>query len=336
MANYPKISVLMSAYNSEEYIRESIDSILSQTLTDFEFIVINDGSSDSTRSIIESYKDKRIKLINNERNLGLAGSLNLGISIAKGKYLVRMDADDISMPERFQKQFSFMEQNQDVDVCGSFYETFGQNSFKQTLPTTDKHIRAMLFFYNCIAHPTVILRTETVVNNLIRYNDSYIYVQDYELWCRMIDTLRFANISEILLKYRTYDRGKGHEARNRLVNEALDSIFEQNLEKIGIELSYNNRDDLLKVFSGSINIDGSTNIYSMLQLLDMIGDAGSKRYETYFKDMITEFIAYVYSKGMENMLLEFKLYSILKKWGILSTVRSKLRFFYSCSFKGLL
>ena len=124
----------MPAYNAEKYIAESIESILSQTFTDFEFIIINDASTDSTKEIIESFQDSRIILINNEQNLGVAKSLNIGIATAKGKYIARMDADDISLPERFQTQFNFMEKNPDIDICGSWARMFGdKDDCMQTL-----------------------------------------------------------------------------------------------------------------------------------------------------------------------------------------------------------
>ena len=124
----PQISVVMPAYNAEKYITEAIDSILFQTFKDFEFIIINDASTDSTKDIIESYKDPRIKLVNNEQNKGVAKSLNIGISVACGKYIARMDADDIALPERFQKQFDFMEQHPNIDVCGSWAKKTGNEN----------------------------------------------------------------------------------------------------------------------------------------------------------------------------------------------------------------
>src|SRR3989337_2996755 len=121
-----KVSVIMSVYNGERHLRESVDSILNQTFQDFEFIIINDGSKDQSKYILESYKDERIKLIHN-KNMGLTKSLNIGISIAKGKYIARQDADDISEPERLKTQYDFMEANPGLGLIGSQFEVIKEN-----------------------------------------------------------------------------------------------------------------------------------------------------------------------------------------------------------------
>ena len=231
-----KISVVMSAYNAEKFIKEAIDSILSQTFPDFEFIIINDTSTDSTGSIIESYRDPRILLINNEKNMGLTKSLNIGLNKARGTYIVRMDADDISFPQRFQKQFDFMEQNPDVDVCGSWYEFFGGKTGIVKHPLSSEKIKATLFFYNCIAHPTVMIRKESFEKYNIRYDEEFFYAQDYELWCREIDRLNFANIPEVLLKYRVTDKQTSTDNLYEQIQNT-DKVLIRNLEKKGLFLT---------------------------------------------------------------------------------------------------
>ena len=120
------VTVLMPVYNGEMYLREAIDSILHQTFTDFEFLIINDGSTDNSETIILSYDDSRIRYEKNDSNLKLIATLNKGIELAKGKYIVRMDADDISIPDRIEKQVAFLEKNPDVGICGSWFTAFGQ------------------------------------------------------------------------------------------------------------------------------------------------------------------------------------------------------------------
>jgi glycosyltransferase involved in cell wall biosynthesis len=116
----PRISVVMSVYNGEKYLRQAIESILQQTYTDFEFIIIDDGSTDSSREIIQSYDDKRIRLVINEQNIGLTKSLNKGIRLAKGEFIARMDADDISLPQRFEKQVAYLDSHPEVGVLGTY------------------------------------------------------------------------------------------------------------------------------------------------------------------------------------------------------------------------
>ena len=124
----PKVTVLMSVYNGEKYLQEAIDSILEQTFKDFEFLIINDGSTDKTGEILESYHDLRIKIINNEKNIGLTKSLNKGLKLARGEYIARQDADDISMPERLEKEVEFLETHQDYAVVGAFAKIINKNS----------------------------------------------------------------------------------------------------------------------------------------------------------------------------------------------------------------
>ena len=127
MSSSPRITVLMPVYNCELYIKEAIDSILNQSFSDFEFIIIDDASSDSTVSIIKAYDDPRIQLIVKQQNSGYTNSLNYGLSIAKGEYIARMDGDDISFSERFEKQIAFLDKNPDVVLCGTFFKIIGMD-----------------------------------------------------------------------------------------------------------------------------------------------------------------------------------------------------------------
>ena len=118
-ANTPQITVLMPVYNGEKYLRQAVDSILNQTFKDFEFLIINDGSTDKTLAILQEYKNKRVKIINNKKNIGLTKSLNKGLKLAKGKYIARMDADDISLSNRLRKQIDFLDKHNKIGVLGT-------------------------------------------------------------------------------------------------------------------------------------------------------------------------------------------------------------------------
>ena len=126
----PKITVLMPVYNGEKYLKESIESILKQTFRDFEFLIINDTSTDESEKIIRSFKDSRIKLIKNEKNIGLTKSLNKGLDLAKGEYMARMDADDISLPKRLEIQVAFMDKNPKIGVIGAWAKVIGESNKK--------------------------------------------------------------------------------------------------------------------------------------------------------------------------------------------------------------
>lgn len=204
---HPLVSVVMPAYNSEKYIAEAIESILNQTFKDFEFIIINDASTDKTLEIIKEYakKDKRIIVINNEKNIKICKSLNRGIKISKGKYIARADADDISYPDRFQNQIEFMEKNDDVGVVGGYMQIFngetGKNISVRRYETEDKILRKNIFFYSPLSHPSVVFRKQ-VFDNIGLYNENYTDCEDLEFWFRIGFKYKFANIPKILIKYR--------------------------------------------------------------------------------------------------------------------------------------
>ena len=207
----PLITVLMPVYNCESYIKEAIESILLQTFTDFEFIIINDGSSDSSEQVVQSFSDERIRYYNNKINKGLIYTLNRGLKLAQGKYIARMDADDISLPHRLEKQFKFMEINPQVGLCGSFIKTFPGKPKVLKYPGNNNDLKSRLLFSCPFAHPSTIIRRETLVKNGFTYNARYKHAEDYELWLRMSRVTDLANIPSILLLYRLHDKQVSHE-----------------------------------------------------------------------------------------------------------------------------
>jgi glycosyltransferase involved in cell wall biosynthesis len=202
----PQISVVMSIYNEpEEWLRESIDSILNQTFTDFEFIIINDNPERQLNdTILKEYqkKDNRIVIIENEKNIGLTKSLNKGIKQAKGKYIARMDGDDISLPHRLEKQYYYMTKNSNCIVCGSSVKFFGIKKGIKYYPMYHFECINLLFLNSCFAHPSVMLRKRVIVENNKYYKEDYLYSQDYRFWVDLVNYGEFHNIKETLLKYR--------------------------------------------------------------------------------------------------------------------------------------
>ena len=203
----PKISVIMPVYNTEEkYLKEAIESILNQTFTDFEFIIIDDGSSNNAQEVIVSYKNSRILYIKNEQNLGLIKTLNKGLDLAKGEYIARMDSDDISLAERFQKQADFLDKNSEVDILGTWFNCIPRDRVIETFTTDEEIKECMLINSNNIGHPTVMIRKSTVDDLKIRYDETNLYVEDYALWLSLIEKVKFANVGEILLNYRIHEK----------------------------------------------------------------------------------------------------------------------------------
>ncbi|NVM23939.1 MAG: glycosyltransferase, partial [Desulfobacterales bacterium] len=205
----PKVTVLMSVYNGEKYLREAIDSILNQTFEDYEFLIIDDGSTDGTAAILGSYHDLRMKVVRNEENMGLTKSLNKGLTIAKGGYIARMDADDISLPERLQKQVEYLEVHPEIGVVGTWADYTDEHGVSRgawRFPTEPALVGWWIILGGfCLAHPSVMMRFD-VIKRLGFYDPEAIYAQDCELWTRANSVTRLANIPEVLLRYRYQEK----------------------------------------------------------------------------------------------------------------------------------
>lgn len=201
----PKVSVIMPAYNAENYIREAIDSILAQSFTDFEFIIINDSSKDCTEQIVLSYHDDRIVYVKNERNLGVAETLNKGLKLAQGEYIARMDADDVSLPERLAQQVSYLDANRNTAVLGTGIELFGDAipTQRRIFAQSPEQMKMDLFFSCGLAHPSVMMRRQ-VICTLGGYDASFEGLEDYELWCRVVRQYEITTLPEVLFRYRVH------------------------------------------------------------------------------------------------------------------------------------
>lgn len=202
----PKVSVLMPAYNAEPYIAEAIGSILDQTFTDFELIIVDDGSTDSTPGIVAAFSDPRIRCERNEKNLGIVGALNRALALARGAYIARMDADDVSDPERLSKQVAYMDEHPECIVCGARMRLFGAKRGETRQPSADPQIRAAMFFSNPFAHPTVMIRASVLGQAGLKYREGYEGIEDFRLWADLLkaDGGVFFNFPEPLLKYRVH------------------------------------------------------------------------------------------------------------------------------------
>ena len=210
MNTVPKISLIMSVYNGEDYLAETIDSVLNQSFTEWEFIIINDCSTDNTSKVLSEYesKDKRIKVHTNETNLRLPSSLNKALSLAVGKYIARMDADDICMPDRLQKQYDFMEANPNIDLSSCRFLTLKNGVYSSGGcggKGDDSSIKALLLVTNPILHPGIIAKADVIKN--LGYDKSFTCTEDMELWTRFVLSGKKVEIlSEYLMIYRLHDK----------------------------------------------------------------------------------------------------------------------------------
>jgi glycosyltransferase involved in cell wall biosynthesis len=216
----PRVSVVMAVRNGERFVRRAIDSILMQSMSDLEFIIIDDASSDRTGEICRDYasSDSRIRLFTNQSNAGLAASLNHGIKESSGVYVARMDADDASRPDRLMLQADFLDLNPHIGICGGniCYHRGGRSSIKRFYPDHSR-LQAQLLFQPCFSHPTVMFRREEVLRHGLFYDESYATTQDYELWTRMIGKLQGANLPRVLLDYYCHDEQATTDKYDRMM-----------------------------------------------------------------------------------------------------------------------
>ncbi len=212
----PRITVLMSVYNGESHLSEAIESILQQTFTDFEFLIIDDGSNDNTSEILLRYskKDKRIRVVRNENNIGLTRSLNRGIDLAKGEYIARMDADDFSLPTRFTRQIAYMDAHPKVGVVGSYLvKHFNDKSDIAKYPCNHDMIHAGLLTGPKIFHPTAFIRAAILRRHRIYYTNEFKYAQDFDLWVKIAKYADLANIPEVLCHQRIHENSISNSNR---------------------------------------------------------------------------------------------------------------------------
>lgn len=257
----PKISVIMPVFNSQNYLREAIESILNQTFRDFEFIIINDASTDESLNIINSYNDSRIQVIDNSLNKGAPLSLNLGLQLASGEYIARMDADDISFPERFSKQVEYLDQNFHISVLGTNVIEIDQKGkpitgYPSKYPSDPNLIRWLLLFKNCLRHPTVMAR-RSFFEAVGVFNDEWRPAADYHLWLRAAYKYSYSNLTEALLYYRWHDTNvsvvnlnqshKGNILRQKYIWELFN--IDAPLDIVAMSRFHGERIDALKATS---------------------------------------------------------------------------------------
>ena len=244
------VSVIMSNYNTpEEYLRASIESILEQTYRNFEFIIIDDCSTDDSLSIIESYDDSRIVIIRNEQNLGITKSLNKGLAVAKGEFIARMDADDVAFRNRFEKQVDFLKANPNFIVCGTGVEIIGDCESKHSnkficrnIPERESFRIHLLFGnYPNIVHPTAMFNHGLLLKNNIRYNERYPLAQDYRMWVSCSEVAECANLPETLLFYRVHGKAVSTD-RKELQKNITIQIMQEQLSKLNLNITDENSD----------------------------------------------------------------------------------------------
>ncbi len=231
------ISIVMAVHNGMPYLPDSINSILKQSWQDFEFIIVDDASNDGSLERIREINDERITLIVNPQRAGLAASLIIGLEASKGEFIARMDADDVSLPARFERQLDLIKAHPEIDICGTWARTIGSKPRQLwQYPASDANIKAEMLFASVLVHSSVMLRRKSIEAHNIRYNEKLEAAQDYELWVRLSNEVTFANLPEVLVEYRLHENQVG-EQRSSAQRQVADSVRESQLNNLGIAAS---------------------------------------------------------------------------------------------------
>lgn len=235
MQSMSMVSVVMPVYNAALYLEAAINSVLEQTFRDFEFIIINDGSTDGSVDILDRFQkqDKRIRVCHHLSNLGVIAALNAGCKLAGGKYIARMDADDISLTERFSKQVDFMDNNPDVGVCGTWMRLFGERNEEWRMPVEAESVRCKLLFFSPLMHPTVMMRKSLMDKHNLYYREGFDHAEDYDLWERFSHYCPIMNIPEVLLLYRIH-ANQVTQRKIKDIGPSSSLVRRRQLAKLGI------------------------------------------------------------------------------------------------------
>lgn len=258
----PLVTVFITAYNSEKYISESLESVINQTYKNLEILIIDDGSSDDTNKIIRTYKDKRIRLITNDENMGIPFNRIKSVEIARGEFLAILDADDVSMLNRIENQVKFMNENKEVLVAGSFYKIFGNKIInrKYRLNLDSDEMKISLIFRNPLLNSSSIIRLNKIKELGINYNHKYFVAQDYGLWADISKVGEIVNIPQVLVNYRF-----GHNNITKLSSQkkslqrkkVIDCIHNDLLDHYGFDLNIREKEIFNNFFNeNEPEIDG--------------------------------------------------------------------------------
>ncbi len=294
MYDLPLVSVLMPTYNAGAFLNEAVESILNQTYKNLELIIINDGSIDNTEDRIKSFKDSRIKYFKNENNLKLIKTLNKGLRLCTGKYIARMDADDIAVPTRIERQVAFMELNQDVVAAGTYAKFFG--SLSKTgiwmYPLQNDDIKLRLLWGSSIIHPTAIFKNDVVKNNNIQFKEEYLHAEDMKFWIDLSQFGNLANMPETLLNYRIHG-SQITEMYSNEMKKTIASILKNQFNYFNINVSSEEELILNKIIAHKYKLT-LIEFESLISLFKtfILKNSEFKRYD--FKKLNQQFVLKIY------------------------------------------
>ena len=248
--NKPYVSVLMPCYNAEKHLEEAISSILNQTYTDFEIVAIDDCSSDQTLEILHRFAeiDKRIKVYKNDENLKLVKTLNKGVNLCKGKYIARMDSDDIALPQRLEKEVQYLDEHNDYGIVSTQFSTFydsPEKLYPYTNPTEFEELQSYLLFKSGICHPASMIRKTVFTDLGLQFEEQYLHVEDYAFWSKALYKTKLGNIGgESLLLYRVHP-SQVSSMYEDLQRQNKKSVFKIHCQQLGLNYS----DEALDIYA---------------------------------------------------------------------------------------
>lgn len=268
----PKVSVLTPIYNTkEEHLRKTIQSILNQTFKNFEFLILNDSPNNpKIKNIVKSFNDNRIIYLENKENLGISASRNKLITLAKGKYLAVVDHDDISEPYRLEKEVSFLDKHKDIGVIsGNIHYMHG--NFDTNHPCSNLEIKQALLQGCVVAHPACMIRKSILTKNNINYEEAYSPAEDYMLWIRLLDKTMFANLDDILIKYRDFEGNTSHLQSEKMEN--MDALIKNYAQRTYPYFHAKNTPPMIT------NTKSSTKLFGFLPILSYKKQKNQKIYK---------------------------------------------------------
>lgn len=269
------VSIIMSVYNDEKYLNEALDSIFAQTIQNFELIIIDDCSTDDTVKIIESYHDKRIRLMVNDKNEGLTKNLNKALKYVRGKYIARMDGDDRSRPQRFEKQIEFLEENPDLMLISCRTHMFGEEDLISDIQGTPKQLQTMMLIRPVLAHPGFMMKRELIDIYGFQYDETYRSAQDYNFAVRVAREFSIGITKEILLDYRVHKKQVSSKFSGEQMNNAS-RVRNMQLDWLGIQLNSEQR-DVLEKWAREVKKASLDDYKKALELIDIYVNTNQKR-----------------------------------------------------------
>jgi glycosyltransferase involved in cell wall biosynthesis len=316
----PQITVIMPVYNGMPFLKDAVDSIINQDFQDFELIILNDASTDDSADFINGLGDPRIVKVHHSVNQGLINTLNEGLKLSRGKFIARMDQDDISYKHRFSRQLSFFYNNQNISMCGTFARIIGSDSIL-TYPTEHEELRLAMLELNPFIHPSTMFKSSIIKDYGLYYKDDYKSAEDYEFWFNMSSKVSVANVPEVLLDYRVHPKQISSNDRKTQITSADKVRFNAVESIIGRNLSEDEKNIHFKFLYG-VNTDS----FQMRRVLHWIEKLKKENFENgiYLSSIFNNWIF----KSKVRFLKENFLWnnSDFKKWGVV--IRNP--FIFSC------